>query len=241
MDYVDGSSVYLYCRNEPIVFRDPYGTWVPPYDDSDVRDCRSVLEDAVTGGQLRGMPCASRLLYLFLWGSMTGKSVCPDECSSALNGADLTSAFSGVLKAHLDRASDCCKAGRTEFGDVAGTHCFGGSGDLFYAFKCVTMTLRNAACSWSCGVGKGTCCDCTATCGAEVAVSDTYDFCSSLAAPGTPGAGTGFGRRLAECGCIIEDSRRRNATPTNVFSVECAIGVKSQIPCNYRVCYPKLP
>jgi RHS repeat-associated protein len=234
VEYQSGSqNLYLYALNNPTRFRDAKGLEVPPYDESEYNQCKKLLAAAVVGGLVK-YKCAAQLLYWFLYGKMSGRSVCPESCMQALSNFDLSDAFKDALKRKVVCASDCGMSGSVNCGDTS-VSTTANSGDLYYALHAFELKFIGAVCDWSCGSTSGTACCCSASCGAEISAKDTYDFCSSY----DPNAKDSFGNNLARCGCIVEDYRKKNNQPANTFEIDCSLGVQTAVKFEYRVDYPK--
>ncbi len=233
MGLTPDTNSYRYAEGNSVRWTDPTGLEVPKYDVSDFQDCIRLLDRIpLIPDSHADMPCAKSLLRLFVLGINPGGSVCTRECKALVENHDWSRQFNDVLKREFwMRNGSCGVAGSIDlsFKNMPVTVERGESEDWYFAFHAFTLTTFESRCNWKCGNRIGCCCDCNATCGATLKVTDDYDFCSSWK------PGPGFGNQLAKCGCIIEDYRKKHGKPST-FKVDCSGGTRSGINSRFKAC-----
>jgi len=229
-----------YCNGKPLRFEDPFGLEVPPYNHSDVTTCIQLLREAIYGGAFVQYSCASALLKRFLYG---GAGTCPESCVAKLRRFNWSPRFSQATSAYLEAHHDCGFSGRIDlshhqfsFSEFAESE----DPDLYYSFKAFSVRSFEAECQVSCGKASGCCCDCPGNCGFNLRIQDDYDFCTSFTVKKDVNTYKDLGYKLARCGCILEDYRKKHGDPTGgTFKVSCTTGLISSVSINSRLCYPK--
>ena len=229
-----------YCNGNPTTWTDAYGLEVPKYTEDDVDACHTFLKITALGAFSK-YPCAAALLRKFIF-RQRGIG-CPESCKTALSQAEWEDRFSLFAGRYLEAYKGCGFKGRIDlsfhrFDFRNGEPAFEKDeiADLYFAFHEFTVASLDAGCSADCTKTAGCCCDCIGKCGAVLRIEDDYDFCSSF----KPGKHLGFGWKLARCGCIVEDYRKKNGVKDGgSFKVSCNIGLKTEMKLNARVCGPQ--
>jgi hypothetical protein len=202
-----GAQPYTYVHANPSTLIDPTGLQgkpaprIKPFTFGDLRYCLSTLRKiALTQyiGNAGPFPCASKLLFQFLY---TGKGAnpdpCPDVCSKAIKDHFGKQSFLDEAERKKIRGVARCNVTTALSDSVKRPYEFK-SGDLFYAFHLVTLSI-DYACKVSCSdyLPYTNICCCLARCGYTSKLTDRYDFCDSL--PKNEPR-----RSLAWCGCLLE-------------------------------------